>query len=87
MHAVRGRLYRALLLSSSRRLSLPSSSIVTLAQGSPESQRLQATFESPHFRTLASPWAATQRRWAKVLGSDVISSIFWSPFDAVFLLR
>ncbi|KAK8919182.1 hypothetical protein KSP39_PZI021540 [Platanthera zijinensis] len=71
MHAVRGRLYRALLLSSSRPLSLPSSSIVTLAQGSPEPPRLQATSESPHSRTLASPWAATQRRWAKVLGSDV----------------
>ncbi|KAK8969149.1 hypothetical protein KSP40_PGU020960 [Platanthera guangdongensis] len=37
MHAVRGRLYRALLLSSSRPLPLPSSSVVALAQGSPES--------------------------------------------------
>ncbi|XP_020586534.1 uncharacterized protein LOC110028854 isoform X2 [Phalaenopsis equestris] len=68
MHGVR-RVYRALLSSGHSLSPFQSSYLASLARRSPEP--LLATASSPPLRILAAPWAAIQRRGAKVLGSEV----------------
>ncbi|KAI0527457.1 hypothetical protein KFK09_003058 [Dendrobium nobile] len=69
MHRASRRVFRAFHSSGFSLSTISSSSIATLAQGSTEPLRPAAS--SPLLRTLALPWAAIQRRGAKVLGSDV----------------
>ncbi|XP_020679467.1 uncharacterized protein LOC110097437 [Dendrobium catenatum] len=69
MHRASRRVFRAFHSSGFSLSTISSSSIATLAQGSTEPLRPAAS--SPLLRTLAVPWAAIQRRGAKVLGSDV----------------
>ncbi|KAH0469003.1 hypothetical protein IEQ34_002235 [Dendrobium chrysotoxum] len=69
MHRASRRVFRAFHSSGYSLSTISSCSIATLAQGSTEPLRPDAS--SPLLRTLAAPWAAIQRRGAKVLGSDV----------------